>query len=203
MECNSCGATAAAGAKFCAACGSALNEGSGWLPPGAATPTGKIIDKAPPAREPEPAPVAARPASPSTQPKREDLAGTGCALALLLGIGYALLSWCSGPEKTPEQLAAEQAQIEAKRVADENSGFHCLSGWDGSNASLVAQIKDQLRDPGSFEHDETRITPEDDGKHMVMMRYRARNGFGGMNVATAMATVDHRSCNATIISTGD
>lgn len=127
-------------------------------------------------------------------------AAAGCVgLAVVIGIGYALLSTCSGPSKTPDEIKAEQA----KSAEDERKGFHCLSAWDGSNRSLVEQIKHQLRDPDSFEHDETRITPVQNGKHIVTMRYRARNGFGGMNVETAIAEVDHNSCDATIISTGD
>lgn len=144
-------------------------------------------------------------AAPVAQPATNQPAGTaeivgGClGLSVFIAVVYGLLSMCSGPSKTPEEIKAEQA----KAAADEHAGFNCLSGWDGSNASLVKQIKDQLRDPDSFEHDETRITPENNGKHMVSMRYRARNGFGGMNVATAIAEVDHNTCEATLISTGE
>jgi hypothetical protein len=106
---------------------------------------------------------------------------------------------CSTPPPTAEQLKAEAAKAEE----DQRRGFHCLSGWDGSNASLVQQVKDQLREPDSFEHIETRITPEVNGKHNIMMEYRARNGFGGMNVATAIGTVDHHTCQATLNSTGE
>jgi hypothetical protein len=124
----------------------------------------------------------------------------GClGLSVFLALGYGLLSMCSGPSKTPEQIKAEEAQA----AEDNRKGFHCLSSWDGSNASLVDQVKKQLRDPDSFEHDETRITPEEKGKHIVSMRYRARNGFGGMNVATAVAEIDHASCQATVVSTGE
>jgi hypothetical protein len=139
------------------------------------------------------------------QPKKNQPAGTaeiigGClGLSVFLAIIFGLLSMCSGPSKTPEQLKAEQAE----KLEDQQKGFHCLSAWGGSNRSLVDQIKRQLRNPDSFEHDETRITPEKDGKHTAYMKYRARNGFGGMNVATAVAEVDHNTCEATIISAGE
>ncbi len=122
----------------------------------------------------------------------------GCAVLLvIIVVVVMLLGMCSG--KTEEQKAAEAtASAEEKR-----KGFHCLSAWDGSNRSLVEQVKEGLRDPDSFEHDETRITPEKNGKHNVIMKYRARNGFGGMNVATAIAEVDHTTCHATLISSGE
>jgi hypothetical protein len=106
---------------------------------------------------------------------------------------------CSTPPPTAEQLKAEAA----KAKENQRRGFDCLSAWDGSNASLVQQVKDQLRVPDSFEHIETRITPEVNGKHNIMMEYRAKNGFGGMNVATAVGTVDHQTCDATLTSTGE
>jgi hypothetical protein len=125
--------------------------------------------------------------------------GIGCALLILIGIPYLVVRQCSTPPPTAEQIKADAAKAEE----DQRRGFHCLSGWDGSNASLVQQVKDQLREPDSFEHIETRITPEVDGRHNITMEYRARNGFGGMNVATAVGTVDHRTCEATLTSTGE
>lgn len=60
-------------------------------------------------------------------------------------------------------------------------------------------VKSNLRDPESFEHAETRITPVVKGKHTIIMQYRARNGFGGMNAETAMGTIDNATCSATLI----
>lgn len=131
--------------------------------------------------------------------KASDAAGIGCALLILLGIPYLIMRQCSTPPPTAEQIRADAAKAEE----DQRRGFHCLSGWDGSNASLVQQVKNQLREPDSFEHIETRITPEVNGKHNITMEYRARNGFGGMNVATAVGTVDHQTCEAILTSTGE
>lgn len=120
--------------------------------------------------------------------------GIGCVVFVI--IAALGLSMCSGGEsETPEQVAARE-----KATADDRQkGMHCLSAWDGSNSSFVDGVKRQLRDPDSFEHDETRITPVDDqGKHMVVMEYRARNGFGGMNRDIAMGVVDQTSCDATV-----
>jgi hypothetical protein len=122
----------------------------------------------------------------------------GCAvLFVIIVVLVMLLGMCSGNSEK-EKAASAAASAEEKR-----KGFHCLSGWDGSNRSLVERVKSGLRDPGSFEHAETRITPEKNGKHTVFMKYRARNGFGGMNVGTAVAEVDHNTCEATIIRSGE
>jgi len=127
-------------------------------------------------------------------------AASGCvSLLMLIGL-IALVAHCnSSSTPTPQQTQADQAKAEQ----DRKQGLHCLSGWDGSNRSLVDEVKRQLRGPDSFEHIETDIQPEVNGKHSITMEYRARNGFGGMDVATAEGVVDHDTCEATLISTGD
>lgn len=76
------------------------------------------------------------------------------------------------------------------------NGEHCLSGWDGANRDLVRQVKASMREPDSFEHVETRIYGNDNGEHGLWMTFRARNGFGGMNVERVYARIDHESCKA-------
>lgn len=102
------------------------------------------------------------------------------------------------------KAASEKAVADAKAQAEaeqQRKGFHCLSAWDGSHTGLIAQVKAQLREPDSFEHIETRIAPVDEnGDHAVAMKYRARNGFGGMNVETALATVKSATCAATLVA---
>lgn len=126
----------------------------------------------------------------------------------LLAFGFYLES-----QKTPEQRAQEAAQRQAERekeaqeaaikAAQEQSeeaekrrkGFHCLSGWDGSHRGLVDAVSKSLRDPDSFEHAETKITPVDaNGQHTVIMTFRAKNGFGGTNVGSAMGEVRQSDC---------
>ena len=92
------------------------------------------------------------------------------------------------------------SETSATAVEDRRKGFHCLSSWDGSHRELADAVKVSLRDPRSFEHSETRITPVDaDGNHTLMMEYRARNGFGGMNVGQVAATVKNSDCSFQII----
>lgn len=95
---------------------------------------------------------------------------------------------------TAEQAAA--ATAEAANREERRKGFQCLSDWDGSHRAMQDAVKEHLRNPGSFEHIETAITPLDDkGQHRVTMRYRAENGFGGMNVEQAAGIIDGETCS--------
>ncbi|MCB1347224.1 MAG: hypothetical protein KDK11_00725 [Maritimibacter sp.] len=59
--------------------------------------------------------------------------------------------------------------------------------------------KDQLRNPKSFEHIETRVWPVNpEGRHTIMMTFRAENGFGGLDVEQAVGFYDHESCAPTL-----
>ena len=99
-----------------------------------------------------------------------------------------------------EQAAKEKAKL-AEKSEEKRKGFHCLSGWDGSNRGVVAALKDNLRDPDSFEHAETRLTPVNkQGEHLLIMKYRAANGFGGMNIGHLMATIQNSDCSFKIVS---
>jgi hypothetical protein len=75
-------------------------------------------------------------------------------------------------------------------------GTQCLSGWNGAHPDLVGFVKENARNPNSFEHIETIIGPvrKDGESHLVRMKYRAENGFGGMNVEVIFATVDPYNC---------
>jgi hypothetical protein len=64
----------------------------------------------------------------------------------------------------------------------------------------VKYVKENLRDPASYDHIETRISPvSKKGEHVLIMKYRAKNGFGGMNVESLVATVKNGTCQATIM----
>jgi len=91
--------------------------------------------------------------------------------------------------------------VNAEAEENRRNGFHCLSAWDGSNIELVELVKRRLRGPGSFEYVETRITPVNErGDHNVTMKYRARNGFGGMNLGVATGIVRQSDCSAKLIA---
>lgn len=91
--------------------------------------------------------------------------------------------------------AAEAKERAEQKAADKEAGFHCLSGIDGNHRGLSSLVKENLREPESFEHIETRIGPKDEnGEHVVKMKYRGRNGFGGMNVESIIAVISNETC---------
>lgn len=96
---------------------------------------------------------------------------------------------------------AAAAAVARKEAEKKRKGFHCLSSWDGSHRAVKKYTEERMRDPDSFEHIETRITPvNENGKHTLLMTYRARNGFGGMTVGEVMATIRNSDCSATVLS---
>lgn len=108
-------------------------------------------------------------------------------------------------EETAAQERAERAAEQARAAQDEaarrRAGFHCLSSWDGAHSDFKRAAKAQMRNPASFEHIETRITPVDqDGRHVAIMTYRAENGFGGMTIGTARASIKSSDCSFAILS---
>lgn len=110
-------------------------------------------------------------------------------------------------QRAADRLAAAKER-EAKRLAEaaaeaeeRRKGFHCLSGWDGSHTGVVADVKRQLNDPDSFEHDETRVTlVSAEGTHRLFMNFRAKNAFGGMVRGQAEAVYQSEGCAHTVIA---
>lgn len=154
-----------------------------------------------------------RPQAPKIPKKKGGCRRIFLGLVIIFG---GLILWGSYLEsqKTPEQRAqeaAERAASEAKRkqeasvraaaesaekAEERRKGFHCLSSWDGSDRELVDAVKKSLREPSSFEHDETRISPVNaQGQHFVVMTFRAKNGFGGTNVGSATGMIRQSDCS--------
>lgn len=99
--------------------------------------------------------------------------------------------------------------VQAAALADANlaeaerrrAGLHCLSPFTGAHDGVRDAVRLRLREPGSFEHDGTVIWPVDqDGAHLLIMRYRARNGFGGMSAGVARASVRGADCGFTLLA---
>lgn len=96
-------------------------------------------------------------------------------------------------------MANPSAGTKARIEADRKAGKHCLSG--GQHPQLVEWIKETLRNPDTFEHIATTISPRDShGEHLLTMRFRAQNGFGGMNVSVVHAQVRGSDCSFTVTS---
>lgn len=84
----------------------------------------------------------------------------------------ALLSQWDGEEKTPAQIHRE------------NIISH-FSPLDGSNYEFIDAVKNQMHNPNSFEHIETRYKESDSSDLILVMKFRGTNGFGGVVTNTA------------------
>lgn len=92
------------------------------------------------------------------------------------------------------EKAAEQQREEAEAFEKNRKGFHCLSGWDGSQRHVVNAVKEALNDPGSFDHISTVVAPVNNNRHTFKMEYRAKNGFGALIKGTATGTYGNKDC---------
>ena len=107
-------------------------------------------------------------------------------------------------EAEKARIAREEnrARLKAKKIAakkaekEENNrkGFHCLSGFSGKQPFAVLALKPQLKDPKSFDHIETLVGPENNGRHTITIRYRANNSFGATVIGAAAGTYSNQNC---------
>lgn len=100
-----------------------------------------------------------------------------------------------------EEEAARAVRREAQELAEKlrqiARGQHCLTG--GMHFPFLDYIRAQMREPESLEHIKTTMGYIDDnGHHRLVIAYRARNGFGGMNVGEAVARVENATCALTV-----
>lgn len=109
---------------------------------------------------------------------------------------------------TPEQKQAtardgEAAQVKfaQQRRVENKDGQMCLDR-SGENQATIDALVPTLREPDSFEHVSTMIGPvNSDGTHNLVMRYRAKNGFGGVSFGMTRAIVSNVDCSSTIVAT--
>jgi hypothetical protein len=114
--------------------------------------------------------------------------------------GVILFVAIKNSKPDPAIQAAKDAKKEAEQAENKRKGIHCLE-WDGSHFEVRKYVKKQMREPDSFEHIETRVVPVNEkGQHTLTMKYRARNGFGGMSVGSALATFNNSDCAATVLA---
>ena len=82
------------------------------------------------------------------------------------------------------QKLAEEAK--ARRKKEIESQF---SAWDGSHIEFTKLLKDQMNNPSSFEHVQTRYI--DNGETLqIITTYRGTNAFGGVVSQTNSANYD-------------
>lgn len=105
------------------------------------------------------------------EPKKKS---KGCLIAA--GIFILFVVWY-------DHTGSEAREAKAGPLTD------CFSAWDGSCMALVKATKQQMNDPGSFEHVETRYI--DRGSEIdVIMKFRGKNAFGGVVANTVTGTVN-------------
>ncbi len=81
-------------------------------------------------------------------------------------------------------VAENKAKLERKEKI-----LRQFSAWDGSHSGLKRLVKDNMNDPGSFDHVET--TYSDKGSYiLVQMKYRGKNGFGAKVLEMVTAKID-------------
>ena len=96
-------------------------------------------------------------------------------------------------------LAEEEAKRASAAAAQRKRIEKQFSAWDGSHPGLERLVKRSMNDPDSYEHDETRFV--DKGDHIIVfMKFRGRNGFGGMVRNEVVASVDFNGNVLEVIS---
>lgn len=95
---------------------------------------------------------------------------------------------CDGNSKLNKQTEAEDKKKEAENKEKDND----KTTYGAIHYICEETIKSRLREPSSFEEiDKTFYGSSAGSKKMgVIIKYRARNGFGGMNVASAGCLTD-------------
>ncbi|WP_371380852.1 hypothetical protein [Sporomusa aerivorans] len=80
-----------------------------------------------------------------------------------------------------KEEAKKKFEQERKNALKEKFEKQHLSAWDGSNRALEKYIKNNMNDPKSYEHVETRYSIDyDQGIATVVTKFRGKNGFGGV-----------------------
>jgi len=92
-------------------------------------------------------------------------------------------------ERIAQELEAERKKLEEFNKNRKENIEKQFSAWNGSHPKLSRLIKENCRNPDSYEHIETRFR-DDENSIFVITKYRAENGFGGMSIGTVSARVD-------------
>ena len=122
----------------------------------------------------------------------------GGIIAILIIVSCTAIVFGESEEDKTARLVKEEAEKVAqleKEKAEKKKGYHCLSLYDNSHYKLKSLTKKALKDPSSFKHIETRITPVSPKKrHTIFMKYTATNSFGGRVPGSVSAVIDHETC---------
>ncbi len=115
----------------------------------------------------------------------------GClaSAAAITAIPIAGVSYCSHQATERARVAAvvNAAADEASYQETVRTGKVCEDGPNGMNTALQLKVLSQLKDPDSFEHMGTVVSPSKEGGYDALMRFRSRNAFGGYVIGTVVA----------------
>ncbi|WP_028294271.1 hypothetical protein [Oceanobacter kriegii] len=90
--------------------------------------------------------------------------------------GYVVLNKTVAFSEAPEEQHIQRVKSQ-------------FSSWDGSHKNLVTMLKAALNNPDGFEH--VKTTYSDQGSNLIIiMDYRATNGFGAPTLHKLAASVD-------------
>ncbi len=114
----------------------------------------------------------------------------GCMSPLLIPV--LLIGYCSHRSAESNRVAAQAEAVQ--KASDEaayqervRTGAVCEDGPNGLNTAFQMNVMRRLKDPDSFQHIGTVITPATKGDgYDALMRYRSKNSFGASVVGTAV-----------------
>jgi hypothetical protein len=117
--------------------------------------------------------------------------GIGCGGLLLICFGVvvfmAIISPSSSSSSSPSPASKPSAPVAppAPREVVENSA------WDASVRQVERYLKQNLKDPDSYQSIEwSKVVKTDGGGFMVRHKYRAKNGFGGYTIEEQVFILD-------------
>ncbi len=102
-------------------------------------------------------------------------------------IGIIAYSYITSSNPTKPLSPEEKAKVEYQKWVESQ-----FSAWDGSNKYLVELVKENMNDPKSFEHIETKYKDTSDGLDLYM-KFRGKNAFGGLVINEVNAHADYKT----------
>lgn len=118
------------------------------------------------------------------EPLKAKSVGCGTAIVLIVLVMVAFNLFTPDKPKAPARplTAAEQRTQEIEKQ---------FSAWNGAHRDLERRVKTALKDPDSYEHIETKYVDNGAKGISVLMKYRAKNSFGGYVVESIIASYDN------------
>ena len=129
--------------------------------------------------------------------------GMGCLFWFVISIVITLGIEMFTPAE--EKARIEQARKESDSInraieAQQQRERYIETGKSRAIVAARHYLKDRLRDPKSYEEDQYSCKWDDSlNVYIVLLRYRATNGFGGTNLEVNAFTVAYKDGEASVI----